>query len=331
MTLKTDTRRQQIKNWLDNIFATRDYRLDLASSDASFRRYFRVTMHDDQQTFIVMDAPPEKESTKLFADIATFLRQQDIHVPTVLAENNQDGFLLLTDFGNLNYLDALNGQVKPADHLYKAAIDSLIKLQTCPLHASLPHYSRALLKQETALFSKWFLGEHLGISRPHFINDITNGLIDNALAQPCVIVHRDYHSRNLMHTAKRSPGIIDFQDATMGPISYDLVSLLRDCYIALPDDTLTKWLTYYYQQARAQNLLADVSIRTLTRWFDLMGLQRHLKVLGIFCRLHHRDKKSGYMNDLPLVLHYVRTISARYPEYSSLADFINSHPKIAAI
>lgn len=205
-------------------------------------------------------------------------------------------------------------------------------MQDCPVDAiDLPHYDRALLQQEMDLFPTWFLGKHLNITPPDFLHDTFEILINNSLEQPQVFVHRDYHSRNLMHTDARSPGIIDFQDAVIGPITYDLVSLLRDCYISWPENKINDWLNTYLTQAKDKGLLADISIDQFTRWFDLMGLQRHIKVLGIFCRLYYRDGKANYIDDLPLTLHYVQQISNKYPEFTQLNEFLTQQPQIAAI
>ena len=305
----TISRQDEIHNWLNTVLPSSDYQIEPASNDASFRRYFRVTMQDN--TWIVMDAPTEQEDTEPFIKIATFLYQQGIHVPKIEAKNIESGFLLISDFGNRAYLDELDEQ--SADSLYYAAIDSLVDIQLCSSKGiDLPYYDRSLLQQEMDLFPQWFLGEHLGIANPNFLPDTFDILIASALEQPQVIVHRDYHSRNLMHTTNNSPGIIDFQDAVIGPISYDLVSLLRDCYIVWPDDKVANWIHYYFTKAQQKGLLIDISLDQFTYWFDMMGLQRHLKVLGIFARLNYRDNKPNYMNDLPLTLHYVQKISAKY-------------------
>lgn len=321
------SRQDQIQNWLNAVLPSIDYQIEPASNDASFRRYFRVTSQD--VTWIVMDAPPEQEDTEPFIKIASFLYQQGIHVPKITAKDVESGFLLISDFGNRAYLDELNDQ--SADNLYQAAIDSLIDIQLCPSQdIKLPYYDRSLLQREMDLFPQWFLGKHLDISTPVFLENTFDKLIASALEQPQVIVHRDYHSRNLMHTANNTPGIIDFQDAVVGPISYDLVSLLRDCYIVWPDDKIANWIHYYYTKAQQKGLLIDISIDQFTRWFDLMGLQRHLKVLGIFARLNYRDNKPNYMNDLPLTLHYVQKISAKYPEFTELHHFLNQ-PQMTSI
>ncbi len=324
-----DSRLRQIKLWLIQVLDTDDYQLVPASSDASFRRYFRVMIEDE--TLILMDAPPAQEDTRPFISIASYMLENGINVPKISAYDLAVGFLLLSDFGNRAYLDELNEQ--SADPLYKAAIDSLIAMQLMPVDTiRLPEYNSALLQQEMSLFPEWFLDKHLSIAAPIFLTEMFQLLINSALEQPQVFVHRDYHSRNLMHTPDNSPGIIDFQDAVVGPISYDLVSLLRDCYIEWPDEKVEQWVNYYYDKAIENKILSkDVSIQQLTKWFDFMGLQRHIKVLGIFARLNYRDGKSNYMNDLPLTLRYVRKISAKYPEFSELNSFLQQQEKIAAI
>ena len=323
----TDPRLDEIHNWLRKVFDSTEYQLEPASSDASFRRYFRITHQG--VTWVLMDAPPSHEDTRPFINIATFLYSHNINVPEIKAQDSESGFLLLSDFGNKAYLDELKAD--PTGTLYQAAIDSLISMQKCPLKNDLPLYDRALLQREMSLFPDWFLGKHLDIPTPSFLQDTFDILITNALEQPQVFVHRDYHSRNLMHTAQHSPGIIDFQDAVTGPITYDLVSLLRDCYISWPDDKLAQWIAYYFKHAQQEGLIAGVNLEQFTRWFDLMGLQRHIKVLGIFCRLNYRDNKDNYLNDLPLTLHYVQKISSKYPEFSDLSHFLSQQDKIAAI
>ena len=322
-----NSRIEEINAWLTQTLDTKDFQLASASSDASFRRYFRVTVNN--QTFILMDAPPAQEDTSPFISIAAFMYENGINVPHISAYNSDAGFLLLTDFGHQAYLDALNEQ--SADGLYENAINSLLSMQLMPVDKiDLPYYSQALLHQEMALFPEWFLNQHLSIEVPSFLESTFKLLADSALAQPQVFVHRDYHSRNLMITAENSPGIIDFQDAVIGPISYDLVSLLRDCYIEWPEDKLTNWIKYYYTQATEQALLNTISLEKFTPWFDWMGLQRHIKVLGIFARLNYRDGKPNYMNDLPLTLKYVQKISAKYSELAELSDFLK-HPKMQNI
>jgi aminoglycoside/choline kinase family phosphotransferase len=326
--MTTDTRLDAIKAWLSTRYNGDTFTIEPASNDASFRRYFRVTV--DHVTMIVMDAPPEHEDTGPFIKVAQFLAQHHLHVPEIIAHDSQNGFLLLTDLGSQPYLDQLNSH--SANALYSDAIDALVKIQLCDQQSiALPVYDRALLQQELDLFTDWFLGEHLSIPVPSTLQSQFDLLINNAVEQPQVVVHRDYHSRNLMYSDTENPGIIDFQDAVIGPISYDLVSLLRDCYIAWPEDKIQRWIENYFALAQQHHLLSDCSLAQFTRWFDLMGLQRHIKVLGIFCRLHYRDKKENYMHDLPLTLAYVQQICAKYDEFKDLAYFLSSQPKIAAI
>ncbi|MBL4638619.1 MAG: phosphotransferase [Proteobacteria bacterium] len=324
-----DHRLELINEWLPTVIGTTDFTINSASSDASFRRYFRVGIED--KTWIVMDAPPTHEDIKPFITIARFLYHHDIHVPKIDAVNHESGFLLLSDFGHKAYLDELNES--SAETLYQSAIDSLLKIQQCPIDndINLPAYDRSLLQRELMLFPDWYLSKHLHAAIPDFLPNTFELLINNALEQPQVIVHRDFHSRNLMHTADNSPGIIDFQDAVVGPITYDLVSLLRDCYISWPQTTIDHWIQYYFNKAQRLDLLTDISIQQFTQWFDLMGLQRHLKVLGIFSRLNYRDNKANYLNDLPLTLHYVQKVSAKYPEFEELSDFLKQHPPITAV
>ena len=324
----TDIRLSQIDNWLKSQFSLTSFHFELASSDASFRRYFRVTAND--KTWILMDAPPEQEDTNPFTKVASFLFQHGINVPEIVAKDKDLGLLLLTDFGSTAYLDRLNSH--SVDALYRSAINSLIDIQLIKSNdIELADYDEALLQQEMDLFPNWFLDRHFGITSPPFLQQTFDALIKNAIEQPQVIVHRDYHSRNLMHTNDNSPGIIDFQDAVIGPISYDLVSLLRDCYISWPQQKLNEFIGYYLSRSQAKGLLLGLSTEQFTRWFDLMGLQRHIKVLGIFCRLNYRDNKPNYINDLPLTLNYVKQVSAKYPEFSQLHHFLSEHPVIGAI
>lgn len=325
--MHNDNRLSLIKEWLPTVIGTTDFTINSASSDASFRRYFRV--HVEQETWIVMDAPPTHEDINPFITIATFLYQHEIHVPKITAINHESGFLLLSDLGQRAYLDELDENT--ADTLYQAAIDSLLKIQQCPKNEGiqLPAYDRRLLQQEMMLFPRWYLEEHLKVTPPDFLQSIFDLLIASALEQPQVVVHRDYHSRNLMHLTNNSPGIIDFQDAVIGPITYDLVSLLRDCYISWPEEKIDQWIHYYFSHAQRLGLLNGISIAQFTKWFDFMGLQRHIKVLGIFCRLNYRDDKPNYINDLPLTSRYVQQISAKYPEFAELTTFLNQQLHVA--
>jgi hypothetical protein len=324
----TDPRFELIKEWLTAVLPYSDFQLEVASSDASFRRYFRVTQHEDSR--IVMDAPPEHEDIEPFVSIAELLGQHDIHVPEIFARDMQQGFLLLTDLGSTSYLSKLDND--SADSLYHAAIDEIIKMQSVPVKdIDLPAYNRDRLMQEMTLFPEWFLGQHLSLSPPDGLDAIFDLLVENTQSQPQYFVHRDYHSRNLMLAKNERVGVIDFQDAVIGPASYDLVSLLRDCYIEWPQTRLDSWLDYYLSQAQSSGLLAGTTKTQFKRWFDLMGLQRHLKILGIFCRLNYRDGKAGYMADLPLTLRYVLQITDAYPELKPLHDFLTQTPEIMAL
>ncbi|MDG1689013.1 MAG: phosphotransferase [Gammaproteobacteria bacterium] len=323
-----DQRLSTIKSWLSDVLNSEDFTITPASSDASFRRYFRVSQAE--LTWIVMDAPPSQEDIAPFIKVSQFLNSQSLHVPNIIAQNSEMGLLLLSDLGTQPYLDMLNNH--SADNLYRDAIDSLIKIQCSdPTGIDLPRYDSKLLQTELNLFPEWFLERHFELSPPAFLQPLFDTLIDNALSQPQSVVHRDYHSRNLMVDAKHNPGIIDFQDAVIGPITYDLVSLLRDCYISWPEDKLEAWIHYYFSAAQQHELLPNCDITTFTRWFDLMGLQRHLKVLGIFCRLNYRDNKPNYIDDLPQTLRYILQVCRRYDNLQPLADFLSSNNQINAL
>ncbi len=310
-------------DWLENDLLLTVTHCEPASSDASFRRYFRITTSNKQ--FIVMDAPPSKENTEPFIRIAKLLTQSQVNVPSIFQQNLIDGFLLLEDFGNQCFLDQLN--TATADDLYQSAFDSLFKLQTqTPIQNSgLPGYDEPLLHRELAIFDEWFLGQLLDIQIPAAIWDTVRTLLTaSALEQPVTCVHRDYHSRNLMVLDNDSPGVIDFQDAVIGPITYDLVSLLRDCYIAWPEQQVEQWRSNYFERLR-QAALINCDPAQFKRWFDLMGLQRHLKAIGIFSRLHLRDGKSNYLGDIPRTLNYVITVCATYPELAEFNNFLHDH------
>lgn len=307
-------------DWLENDLLLTVTACEPASSDASFRRYFRVQTPGQQ--FIVMDAPPDKENSEPFIRIAQLLHQSQVKVPTIFQQNLNDGFLLLEDFGSQCFLDQLNENT--ADVLYQSAFDALFKLQsqTPVQNAGLPHYDEALLHRELAIFDDWFLGQLLDVQIPATIwQTVCTLLTTSALEQPFICVHRDYHSRNLMVLDQDSPGVIDFQDAVIGPVTYDLVSLLRDCYIAWPKQQVEHWLLAYFDRLQQAKLI-DCSSAQFKRWFDLMGLQRHLKAIGIFSRLHLRDHKSTYLADIPRTLNYVTDVCASYPELAEFNAFL---------
>ena len=320
MELMTD-RTDDILRWLrDHGYQVQD--LQPASSDASFRRYLRAVT--DADTFIVMDAPPESEDCRPFVKIARALIEIGLNVPQILQQDLERGFLLLGDLGDRQYLDELDADT--ADRLYGDALVALLNLQVDgPGEGELPLYDRDLLMNEMELFRVWFVEKHLALELSAATNAILDDafqlLADNALAQPQVCVHRDYHSRNLMLTETNNPGILDFQDAVLGPVTYDLVSLLRDCYIAWPQEQVEGWVAGFHELAMQSGILnRDIHHdgQTFLRWFDLMGIQRHLKAIGIFARLNHRDGKPGYLQDMPRTLNYMEEVGARYPE---LEDF----------
>lgn len=315
-----DSRTAALAEWLSNGLGLEVDSLKPASSDASFRRYFRVK--HAQGCHVVMDAPPDKENTEPFIRVAALLSSADIHVPAIYQQNLLQGFLVLEDLGSHCFLDQL--QTDTADALYSSAMDSLFKLQTRinPLTSQLPRYDQALLQRELGIFDEWFLDKLLGVVLPDAIKQPFHQLlIDSALQQPQVCVHRDFHSRNLMVLATDSPGVIDFQDAVIGPISYDLVSLLRDCYISWPQAQIDGWVKTYYLRLQQAGLLT-VELPQFQQWFDWMGLQRHLKAIGIFSRLHLRDNKSGYLADIPRTLAYVQQVTAHYPQLQAFNQFV---------
>lgn len=316
----SDPRVLALKHWLQHQLKLEIRSVTAASSDASFRRYFRVLHSGGCQ--IVMDAPPDKENTEPFIRIAQLFAAAELHVPVIYAVNQELGFLLLEDLGSQCLLDQLNQT--NVDSRYQAALNSLFKLQTRinSQTSGLAPYDQALLSRELGIFNEWFVEKHLGLTLPINVQSALHELlIDSALEQPQVVVHRDYHSRNLMLTESNSPGIIDFQDAVVGPICYDVVSLLRDCYVSWPATQVENWLhNYYLRLIDAQ--LVTVDFKIFKRWFDLIGLQRHLKAVGIFSRLHWRDNKSGYLADIPRTLAYVQSIAASYPELGLFNDFL---------
>ena len=320
--MNNDPRLEKLTQWIHQ--DSPNMTIEVASADASFRRYFRVSNNEsnNEKTTIAMDAPPEQEDCKPFIDVTQRLRDADVHAPEIIRQDLEQGFLLLEDFGSTPYLDRLCPPT--ADKLYSDAIKALLKIQTADTQG-LPEYDEALLLQEMQLMPEWFLQKHLGITpttEQQKIIDRTLAVITaSVLQQPQVFVHRDYHSRNLMILENDTPGVIDYQDAVLGPITYDLVSLLKDCYICWPHEKVSKWaLADYKKQAEQAGLISNIKDSTFIQWFDYMGLQRHIKVLGIFARLNHRDGKSHYLNDLPLTLHYVMEVANKYPLTRPLVD-----------
>ncbi|MGB5339410.1 MAG: phosphotransferase [Gammaproteobacteria bacterium] len=318
-------RLEVLKHWLEHELDLADFTLKPASSDASFRRYYRIS--HEGASYIVMDAPPDKEDSGPFITVARLFLDVGLNVPEVMDEDLELGFLLLTDLGNRLYLDALNDNT--ADRLYGDALGALVTIQaSVSAYGVLPDYDYRLLMSEMGLFREWLVGQHLGISpgsaQSRLIDQAFTVLAENALAQPQVCVHRDYHSRNLMVTAQNSPGIIDFQDAVIGPVTYDLVSLLRDCYIEWPQARVEGWALGYHELAMQSGILRaeECDAAAFLRWFDLMGMQRHLKAAGIFARLNHRDGKPGYLGDIPRTLGYVTQVAGRYPDLAAFGKFV---------
>lgn len=322
-----DPRLAQLAGWLAGLeaHALLPDTLRPASSDASFRRYFRVDAADGA-TLIVMDAPPPQEDVRPFVQVAELFGATGVTVPTVLAQDVERGFLLLSDLGNTTYLKQLNADT--AHKLYIDAIDALVLLQAQSRPGKLPVYDRELLHRELMLFPDWYLAKHLNATlddkQAADLNNVFEVLLANNLAQPQVYVHRDYHSRNLMVLDKGNPGILDFQDAVYGPITFDLVSLLRDAYIQWDEEMVLDWAIRYWERARRAGLPVSHDIDAFYRDFEFMGLQRHLKVLGIFARLYHRDGKDGYLNDIPLVMEYTRKTAYRYKEFAPLVKLLDA-------
>jgi len=296
-----------------------------ASLDASFRRYFRL--HKGDESFIAMDAPPPQENCLPFVRVAGYLEAMQLCAPRIIEADIENGFLLLTDLGSEEYLERLQNAPDSADELYHDAIEALLIMQHrgAAYQSSLPPFDEKLLRFELSLFRDWLCGTHLNLN---FSNDderswqaCCDGLVDNAISQPQVFVHRDYHSRNLMVMPNQNPGILDFQDAVEGPFTYDLVSLLKDCYVSWAPDRVRQWALSFYQQLSEKTRL-QVDEHQFCRYFELMGVQRQLKAAGIFCRLNHRDGKSRYLGDVTRTLEYIVEIGPRYEELEFLRRMI---------
>lgn len=321
-----DERLQALENWLVRDCGLEIDTLEPASSDASFRRYFRVRCA--HRSYVAMDAPPAQEDSGPFLRVAGMLEQMGLNAPRVLTADLEQGFLLLTDLGDRLYLQALEAQPDAADRLYRAAIGSLVRLQARgrDFEADLPAYDVALLDREMALFRDWLCDRHLGLAWSEEDEEawraLTAVLRDNALTQPQVFVHRDYHSRNLMLTGEDPPGILDFQDAVHGPVTYDLVSLLKDCYVSWPRDRILLWAEQFRREAAGAGINVGADMSEFRRWFDLMGVQRHLKASGIFARLWHRDGKPRYLLDVPRTLSHITSLAGEYEELEWLQDLV---------
>ncbi|WP_137805057.1 aminoglycoside phosphotransferase family protein [Pseudomonas sp. G(2018)] len=322
-----DVRLQHLKVWLDEqlaiLFAEQGWgamppaTLTAASSDASFRRYFRWEGAD--KSFIIMDAPPPQENCKPFVDIAFLLAKSGINVPKIYAEDLERGFLLLNDLGNKTYLDVIDSE--NAEDLFNDALQALLAFQQLPMVAPLPSYDVALLRRELELFPEWYVKRELGIefdaAQQVLWQQVSDLLIDSALAQPKVLVHRDYMPRNLM-LSQPNPGVLDFQDAVYGPVTYDVTCLFKDAFLSWPEERVRGWLESYWQQAAALDIPVQPDFEDFLRASDLMGVQRHLKVIGIFARICHRDGKPRYLSDVPRFFDYIEAVIARRPELAEL-------------
>ncbi len=322
----SDPRLEQLREWLAGRLAGSAFSLKPASTDASFRRYFRVTVAGG--SWIAMDAPPEHEDCRPFVRVAELLHAAGVNAPQVEAQDLERGFLLLTDFGDTTYLATLDAT--NADRLFGDAVGALLKWQLASREGELPPYDEALLGRECDLFPEWYVARHLGVTlsaaQQRSLAETVSLVIESALAQPRVYVHRDFMPRNLMVT-EPNPGVIDFQDAVYGPISYDMVSLTRDAFISWDEERVIDWTARYWEKAKKSGLPVNPDFGDFYRDFEWMGLQRHLKVLGIFARIHYRDGKSGYLKDTPRFLNYARTVAARYRELAPLAGLFDQLEK----
>jgi hypothetical protein len=331
--MTSDVRFDALCAWLGRVLPGPLLSIEPASADASFRRYFRITLTAEHaltkdaapsRTLIAMDAPPPNEDCRPFVKVARMLAAAGVNSPAVFEEALDEGFLLLRDLGRETYLSALTEASAPA--LYGDACSALIKWQLASTQDSLPPYDEALLRRELDLFPHWYIARHAGVTLdPTQLETLSNTfrrILDNNLAQARVYVHRDYHSRNLM-VCDPNPGVLDFQDAVFGPITYDLVSLLRDAYVEWDEALQIDWAARYWQRARASGLPVATDFGTFWRDFEWMGVQRQLKVLGIFARLYHRDGKDAYLKEMPRVMRYLRRACARYDELSPLLRLLD--------
>jgi hypothetical protein len=328
-----DARLDALSAWLSGVLPVPATALAPASGDASFRRYFRVTLteavaiperHERATTLIAMDAPPPQEDCRPYVAVARLLAAAGVHAPAVLAADLDRGFLLLTDLGTRTYLDALDGESAPG--LYRDACAALVRWQLSSREGALPPYDQTLLKRELDLFPDWYVAKHLGVTltaaQQATLEQAFAKILANNLAQPAVFVHRDYHSRNLM-VADPNPGVLDFQGAVYGPVSYDLASLLRDAYIEWDEERQIDWAVRYWHAARAAGLPVGKDFADFWRDFEWMGVQRQLKVLGIFARLFHRDGKEVYLKEIPRVMRYLRGACARYRDLGALLRLLD--------
>lgn len=320
-----EERRDELLAWLAQFDGLADVELKQASRDASFRRYFRV--EQEAESFIVMDAPPPREDCRSFVKVAGYLESMGLNCPSILGADLERGFILMTDLGSIRYLDELKKDSDGANQLYDDAINALLVMQVKgdAYQQHLPSFDYDFVSLELSIFRDWLCGRHLGIDfseeEEKQWQDCCEFLIDNALEQKQVFMHRDYHSRNLMVTDKNNPGILDFQDAVEGPLAYDVVSLFRDCYIKWPENQVRTWTLQYFERLDP-DLKGDLTEDEFLQHFDLSGVQRHLKAAGIFARLNHRDEKPGYLDDIPRTLEYISDTAPRYAELNFLSELI---------
>ena len=326
-----EQRLSQLTDWLATLNLVQIESRRPASADASFRRYFRFDVLPALRaklgdTLVAMDAPPERENVPAFIHVQGLLLEAGVSVPAIVAQDVPNGFLLLSDLGTTTYLQRLT--VDNAPFMYSDAVDALIKFQLHSQPGVLPEYDRAFITRELNLFPEWFVGKHLGVTmtddQQAQLDKVFEAITANCLAQQQVFMHRDFHSRNLMFLDQDNPGVLDFQDAVFGPVTYDLGSLLRDAYVQWDEEIVLDWVVRYWQRAKQLGLPVNPDIDGFYQDFEFMALQRHLKILGIFCRLNYRDGKTNYMGDLPTVIDYVRKTANRYIVLKPLARLLDS-------
>lgn len=325
-----DARLEQLSSWLGTLGLVDVSSRRPASADASFRRYFRLDvlpgLRDKLgETLIAMDAPPERENVPAFVHVQGLLQAAGVTVPAIVAQDVPNGFLLLSDLGTTTYLQRIG--VDNAAIMYSDALDTLLQFQLASQPGVLPEFDRAFVMRELNLFPEWFIERHLGVQMDEkqkaTLDAVFEAITGNVLAQQQVFMHRDYHSRNLMYLERGNPGVLDFQDAVYGPVTYDLGSLLRDAYVQWDEELVLDWVVRYWQRAKSAGLPVNPDIDAFYRDFEFMALQRHLKILGIFCRLNYRDNKPNYLGDLPTVIDYVRKTANRYTVLKPLVTLMD--------
>ncbi|MCD2514808.1 phosphotransferase [Massilia sp. G4R7] len=326
-----DTRLQQLTEWLATTGLVDIGSGRPASADASFRRYFRYDVAPAMReklgaTLVAMDAPPERENVPAYIHVQGLLLEAGVTVPAIVAQQVESGFLLLSDLGVTTYLQRLDSDNAP--FMYSDAVDALLKFQMASQPGVLPEFDRAFVMRELGIFPEWYIGKHLGVTldekQQATLDKVFEAICANVLAQQQVYMHRDFHSRNLMWLEQGNPGVLDFQDAVYGPVTYDLASLLRDAYVQWDEEIVLDWVVRYWQSAKSVGLPVNPDIDAFYRDFEFMALQRHLKILGIFCRLNYRDGKPNYLGDLPTVMDYVRKTANRYSELKPLLRLLDA-------